>query len=200
MGDEINRIDIGVQKHLKPNQYCLLDYLIYRSNLDGWKFYISDITKNTALSRGTTHRTLVHFTEIGWVTQNSENHYNFNSEAFLTWMRSTVEHTNGKQQIGTTNTKSTNRSGDLFQNGTPAATNHSSGLSEIVLPEISVSEAPPAIELKSEADSVGQITATKSAGSTAPAPIEKLSAEYFRQLAVEQSRNMRLYGSPFGRR
>lgn len=75
-----------------------------------------------------------------------------------------------------------------------------SGFSVILPPENSASEAPPAVEVKKEADSIGQTTATKSAASTAPAPVKKYSPEYFRQMAVEQNRNMRLYGSPFGRR
>lgn len=218
MSEEINRIDIEVQKYLKPNQYCLLDYLLYRSNLDGWNFYISNIVDNTALTTGTTHRTLVKLVKLGWASQNSENHYVFNRDVFLAWMnskleqpvpkrndnrskmepvvpkwngeRSTVECTNRKEQIGIT--KSTQSGVDLFQKEMPAAIEINSG--------ISASEALPVAISKKTTDSVGQTTATKSAASAAPAPVKKYSPEYLRQMAVEQNRNMRLYGSPFGRR
>jgi hypothetical protein len=92
MKNEINRIDIEIQNFLKPNQYCLLDYLIYKSNLDRWNFNITNIVKNTSLSRGVVHRTLVNFVERGWAAKNSENHYIFNREVFLKWMeRSKME-------------------------------------------------------------------------------------------------------------
>lgn len=55
-------------------------------------------------------------------------------------------------------------------------------------------------ELKKADDSVGQTTDTEAAILTTPAPIEKYSAEYWRQMVAEQSKNKRLYGSPFGRR
>jgi predicted transcriptional regulator len=232
MKNEINRIDIEIQNYLKPNQYCLLDYLIYKSNLDRWNFNITNIVKNTSLSRGAVHRTLVNLVERGWATKNSENQYIFNREVFLKWMerskiekeaakrvpawnvesskmeqpvpnrndeRSTVEHTNRKEQIGITN-KKINRAGDILQNGTAEVPNKDSGVSAKVAPDTSNSTTPPAAEIKKETDSVTQITATKSVTLAAPAPIVKYSQEYYIQMLREQQRNKRLYGSPFGRR
>jgi len=146
MKSEINRIDIRVQSDLKPNQYCLLDYLLFRSNLDRWGFNFTNIENQTALSRGTAHRTLKQLEKLGWVGQDAENHYVFHRQVFLEWMqakveqseqrskmerpipkwngqRSKVERTNRKVQIRSTNksTANNNNSTCTFQNETPAS-------------------------------------------------------------------------------
>ncbi len=124
--DNINRIDLRVQSDLTTNQYCLLDYLLYRSNLDNWGFRISNIVKETALTQGTAQRTFRELVTLGWAEQDAETHYVFFRQKFLEWMRrrvgeyiersklervvpkwnrerSKLEGTNKKVQIGNTN-------------------------------------------------------------------------------------------------
>ncbi len=127
MGTEnINRIDLRVQSDLTTNQYCLLDYLLFRSNLDNWGFRLSNIVKETALTQGTAQRTLRELVALGWAGQDAETHYVFFRRAFLEWMsrrvdeyiersklgrvvpkwngkRSKLEGTNKEVQIGITN-------------------------------------------------------------------------------------------------
>jgi len=137
MREEINRIDIQVQKYLTANENCLLDYLVHRSALAGWDFSLTDIVNNTALSMGTLHRTLSKLIEKGWVIKTETHHYVFKRQEFLIWMFSKMENTKSKStqdfpkwKEKVSKMESTNRSTNISTSTTGSTCTFQNGKSE----------------------------------------------------------------------
>src|SRR5690242_17929212 len=72
----LKRVPIQMAKVLTSCEYKLLDYLLYRSNLDNWLFWINDLETQTGLSNKTIIKGLKNFVMHQWVYQ-EKGHYHF---------------------------------------------------------------------------------------------------------------------------
>ena len=89
--DRINSVPIQLARILNGSEYKILDYLLYRSNLDGWNFWLSNISEETGTSIGTVVNVLRHFSRHGWICQDTSHHYSFDYKKWHAWFNTKVQ-------------------------------------------------------------------------------------------------------------
>lgn len=82
-----NRCQIEWMTFLTPHQYCLLDYLLFRSNLDGWLFHIREISTSTRLSTTTVQKLLKTFDFIEKHGTGRNMKITLNRKTFNKWLK-----------------------------------------------------------------------------------------------------------------
>ena len=93
--NRINRVPVQMMTELTGNEYKVLDHLLYKSNLNGWTFWTTEISKNTGVSIGTCFTVLQSFVILGWVRQDDKHHYSFEYNKCVNWMFQKMKNVSG---------------------------------------------------------------------------------------------------------
>ncbi len=91
MKDRINRVEIKIMEYVSGTEYMLIDYILYRSNLNGWRFWTTKISDDTGAGIATVYRTLKKFCGYGWMFQDGNHHYNFDYNKYIAWQSIQLE-------------------------------------------------------------------------------------------------------------
>jgi hypothetical protein len=83
---QYSRIPIVASKHLDGDEYKLLDYLLHRHALDGWKVWTSDLMTQTGIPKRTLIRLLKDFRTRNFLIQDKCRHYHLNYPAVEEWI------------------------------------------------------------------------------------------------------------------
>lgn len=94
MTKRLNRIPLELARCITNSEYVALDYILFRTNLKGFKIITTDIAKKTGMDIKTVFKVLKSFRQHGFVTQDEWKHNHFNYQKWYKWVETT---TNGSE-------------------------------------------------------------------------------------------------------
>ena len=94
--DDILHPPIQLGIYLSGNEFLVLFYLLFRSNLPGYRFYISTMTDELSLTDDTIRKILRKFKSLGFVNQdeaesNRRKHYHLDYLKCHTWIEARLK-------------------------------------------------------------------------------------------------------------
>ena len=96
---DFTSIPIETMNKFSPSEYMILNYMLFRKNLSKWNFYISDLVKNTGLSKGSIFNVLKKFKVKNYVLQDHWKHYHLNYTTIHSDFLRMIEDTKNERQV-----------------------------------------------------------------------------------------------------
>jgi len=72
-----NRVPIQLSKHLTDRQYKILDWILYKTNLNQWNIRIRNAAEDMGLGKHAVNNVFISFRKVGWLKQDKQRCYIF---------------------------------------------------------------------------------------------------------------------------